>query len=244
MMTLPSTLNEIKLADLMPFSMTIDPKIVAMCSAIDVINQFVTNAIPRVLVLANIGNQPSDVTNLLAIEQRTPYYSQSLTLDARRALVSGTGKVNKIIGTKAAVKAAMQAAFGSGQVQEWFEYSGQPGCFRILVNNISTTSLQMNEINRAIVATKRASSHLDEFLVSADMSNNGTSSAVVSSAIQTENEMVHPPDPITLAEKYSDMIISSALQSQNEMLQPPNPITLLQRPVEMIISQAIFSVIR
>ncbi len=159
------TIYSVKLADVMPFNMVSDPKIAAICAAFDVENAFVANAISSVLVLANIGNQPADVTDLLAIEQGTPYYNQTLTLDARRSLVAGTGKINAIKGTKAAVEQTVQAAFGSGTMQEWFEYGGQPGCFRVLVNDFPDSSAQMSEINRAIAVSQRVSSHLDEVII-------------------------------------------------------------------------------
>jgi P2-related tail formation protein len=165
MLNVPLTLSNINLASVMPSNMTSDPIIFSLCAAIDAINQFVTNAIPSVLVLANIGNQPSAVTDLLAFEQQTPYYNQTLPLSTRQMLLANTGMVNSIKGTKAAVEQTVQAAFGSGTVQEWFEYGGTPGCFRVLVNDFPNSSAQMSEINRAIVASQRVSSHLDEVII-------------------------------------------------------------------------------
>lgn len=174
MISLPSTLNNVNLAELMPSNMTSDPKIFSLCAAVDTINQYATNAIPSVVVLANIGGQPSDITDLLAFEQRTPYYNQSLPLDVRQNLVANTGMVNAIKGTKAAVEQTVQAAFGSGSMQEWFEYSGTPGCFRVLINDFPNSSEQMTEINRAIAATQRESSHLDEVIITAPTTTLGT----------------------------------------------------------------------
>ena len=149
----------------MPSDMVSDPVIFSLCAAIDAINQFVTNSIPSVLVLANIGSQPSAVTDLLAFEQRTPYYNQVLPLDVRQALVANTGMINAIKGTKAAVEKTVQDAFGSGVVQEWFEYGGLPGYFRVLINDFPNSDTKTAEINRAIAVSQRASSHLDEVII-------------------------------------------------------------------------------
>jgi P2-related tail formation protein len=147
-------------------------------------------------------------------------------------------------GTPAAVEEVLYAYFGSGIVWEWFEYGGQPGRFKVQVNNTSTQSKQINDIYRAITSTKRASSHLDELLISADMGNSGTSSIILSSALQGKNEMIHPPDPVTLSQGNSAITLSSALQAENAMVHPPDPITLDQRYSEMIISQAHMTVIQ
>jgi P2-related tail formation protein len=128
-------------------------------------HQIVVVAIPCVSVLDNIGHQPSDVTDLLAIEQRTPYYNQALPLEVRQALVAGTGKLNSIKGTKAAVEQTLTAAFGSGTMQEWWQYSGEPGHFRMLVTDFPNSDQQTDEINRAIAASQRLSSHLDAVIV-------------------------------------------------------------------------------
>ena len=159
------SIYDVSLADLLPYNLTNDSNIMAMCAAFDAMNQMITDTIDNVLVLADIGNQTSEITDILAIEQQTPYYNQTLSLEARRALVANTGKINSIKGTKAAVEQTVQAAFGSGTVQEWFEYEGQPGCFRVLVNDFPDSQAQMSEINRAIAATQRGSSHLDEVII-------------------------------------------------------------------------------
>jgi P2-related tail formation protein len=145
--------------------MTDDPNIASIAAAFDAMDQMVTSQISAVSVLDNIGHQPSDVTDLLAIEQRTPYYNQSLPLEVRQNLVAGTGKLNSIKGTKAAVEQAVTQAFGSGTMQEWWEYGGQPGHFQMIIVDFPNSSSQLDEINRAIVATQRLSSKLDTVIV-------------------------------------------------------------------------------
>lgn len=159
------TIYNVSLADVIPPNMLSDPNIVALCAAIDSENQFVVIAINNVSVLDNIGNQPAPVTDLLSFEQQTPYYDQSLALNIKQSLVAGTGKLNSIKGTKAAVEKIVQEVFGSGTVQEWFEYGGQPYCFRVLVNDFPNSSAQMDAINRAIAVSQNLRSHLDEVII-------------------------------------------------------------------------------
>ena len=160
-----TTIYNVALTQLLPPGMTSGPNIASIAAAFDAMHQMVVAAIPSVSVLNNIGHQPSAVTDLLAIEQRTPYYNQSLPLETRQALVAGTGKLNSIKGTKAAVEQAVTEAFGSGAMQEWWEYGGEPGHFQMLVTDFPSSSDQMSEINRAIAATQRLSSHLDAVIV-------------------------------------------------------------------------------
>lgn len=159
------TIYNMSLVDVIPPNMASDPKIAALCAGLDAGNAFVVNAINNVIVLANIVNQPSDVTDLLALEQQTPYYNQSLPLDVRQTLVARGGFLNAIKGTKSAVEQAVQNAFGSCVVQEWFEYGGQPGYFQVRLNDFPGSSDQIAEIARAIAVTQRASSHLEQISI-------------------------------------------------------------------------------
>jgi hypothetical protein len=162
---MPKTIHNISLADTVPDSMLDDPEIAALCVAFDTENTIVVNAINNVVILADIGKQSSAVTDLLAAEQQTPYYNQALPLEVRQALAAGSGLLNAIKGTKAAVEQTVKAAFGSGTVQEWFEYGGNPYCFRVLVNDFPNSAAQLAEINRAIEVSKNIRSHLDELII-------------------------------------------------------------------------------
>jgi len=51
----------------------------------------------------------------------------------QRQLIKESIKIHKIKGTKAAVKNVLQALNLNGTIQEWFEYSGDPYHFRILI---------------------------------------------------------------------------------------------------------------
>lgn len=133
MINLPLTLSNVSLIDVMPANLTSDPKIYSLCKAIDALNQVVTSAISSVSVLDNLGNQTSDITDLLAFEQRTPFYDQSLSLDVRQGLVQNTGKVNSVKGTKGAIEEIASLVFGDSWVDEWFQYGADPYYFRVNV---------------------------------------------------------------------------------------------------------------
>lgn len=144
--------------------MTSDPIIYSLCKAIDAMGQIITNAISVVSVLNNIGNQPSDVTDLLALEQRTPYYDQALPLSTRQALLSNTGHVNSIKGTKAAIEEVAAAVFGRCTVDEWFQYGGDPYCFKVNVDvsQQGASDAELTALNRIIDQCKNVRSYLDE----------------------------------------------------------------------------------
>jgi P2-related tail formation protein len=163
------TIYDVGLSELLPGSFTEDDKMLALCAGFDAMNSVVSNSINGVLILGNIGNQPSNITDELAIEQQTPYYKQSFPLATRRALLANTGKINSIKGTKTAIEQTIRLVFGSATVEEWFEYSGDPFHFRVLVNEFPDSNGQITEVQNAVESVKPARSILDSVIITAAM---------------------------------------------------------------------------
>ena len=234
----------ISLVDVMPESLKSDPLIKALAEAITPELQTVSTDIAQCIFLPQVDYLSEETLDILAWQLNIDWYDILTDISVKRKLVKGANLIHRYQGTPAAVEEVLQAYFGSGIVREWFEYGGQPGRFKVQVNNASTQSKQINDIYRSITSTKRASSHLDELLIHADMQNSDTSTIVVSSAARAENEMIPPPDPITLNQRYSTIVLSTFSQTENQMAHPPDPITLAERYNNMIISQAHIIVIQ
>jgi P2-related tail formation protein len=159
------TVYDVRLSDMLPSSFTSDPGAQALCTAFDAMSQIVTQNINDVLVLANIGALPSDVTDELAIEKQVPYYSQSLPLETRQKLLAAAGSLNAKKGSKPAVETIIKAAFESGYVKEWFEYGGQPFHFKAYTDNPNVTTSNLAEFRKALASVQRASAILDEIVL-------------------------------------------------------------------------------
>lgn len=162
---MPKTIYDAKLTDLLPSGMRNDPKISSIGAAFDAMNAIVTESIQKVFVLAGIQGVDTDILDLLALEMHVDYYNQALPLETRRELVTQSGAIHRIKGTKAAIEKVIKIVFGSAQVQEWFEYGGTKGTFRVLVNEFPNSGSQINEIERAITSTQRLSQHLDQVII-------------------------------------------------------------------------------
>jgi len=76
--------------------------------------------------------------------------------------------IRRTMGTAAAVKAQADAIYPGSTVEEWYEYGGKPGYFRLRVNIMTVeeqekfAAMSMAEIERRLAAAKRFSSHLEE----------------------------------------------------------------------------------
>ncbi len=102
----------------------------------------------------------------LAWELNILWYEQNASVDIKRELVKSSDIVNQRLGTKWAVEYIIQTYFGAGTIEEWFEYNGDPGHFRVLSSNPSLSNDRLAEFLSLLEKVKRASAKLDEIIIS------------------------------------------------------------------------------
>lgn len=117
-------------------------------------------------IYATIDRQPENVVDLLAEDLRTQYYDVSLPLDTKRALVKNTVKWYKHAGTLSSMQELIDTIFGaSSSIEEWFDYAGTPGHFRIDSDDIASVFGNIENFEKAVHRVKRLSAHLDGIYV-------------------------------------------------------------------------------
>ena len=76
--------------------------------------------------------------------------------------------IRRTMGTVPAVKAQADAIYPGSTLEEWFQYGGEPGYFRLRVNIMTVeeqekfAAMSLREIERRLAAAKRFSAHLEE----------------------------------------------------------------------------------
>ena len=117
----------------------------------------------RMVIWAGLDQVPEDLLDYLAAELRTPAYSADYPVETRRTLVRQSLLFYAAMGTPGAVDRLIQSIFGSGQIQEWFEYGGEPHHFRATIGaeGVTITPEALEELRRVLASVKRLSSWLD-----------------------------------------------------------------------------------
>lgn len=77
--------------------------------------------------LAMIENLPEEILDVLAVELRSPYYTEDMTIEQKRDVITNSLVWFYKAGTPAAVSEMAAAVFGSGQVVEWFDFDPNDG---------------------------------------------------------------------------------------------------------------------
>lgn len=136
----------------------------------------IMDAAQRTRTMSMIDQLPEIILDVLAVELRTPAYSESLPIEIKRTLIKGTLAFYSKLGTPSAVNWVIRSIFGNGKIEEWFDYGGDPHHFRVDVRNDgSFTSLEgLPDFMRLVEAVKRLSSWLDEIIIETDMGEDTT----------------------------------------------------------------------
>lgn len=160
----------VNFADYLPGALKQDPKIKAIAEAVTKEALTVSGEIENVLIYSRIDELPEALIDILAYDMHVDWYDYSFPLNVKRDILKSSVKVHKKMGTKYAVEKALGALYPKSEVEEWYQYEGQPHHFRIVCDvteNRVTASFQ--EIVNAVMMYKRLSSHLDEVVYQASV---------------------------------------------------------------------------
>lgn len=146
----------------LPQSLQRDHKMVAFAKAATEQMLEVSGLSDDVLIYSRIDDLPEDIVDVLAYDFHVDWYDYSYPLAAKRDLLKTSVRVHKKMGTKYAVEKALSALYPESEVEEWFEYGGEPGHFQIVCDVTNSRIVaSLADIIRAVKLYKRLSAHLD-----------------------------------------------------------------------------------
>ena len=111
-----------------------------------------------------VGELPEALLDVLAEDLGIHWYNYNHKLETKRRVVESAFDVHKHFGTKGAMVASLCAIWPNSSVEEWFEYSGDPYYFRVLVeaNDDNGEPIKFTEIEKTVKLYKNARSRLQD----------------------------------------------------------------------------------
>ena len=167
-------INDVEILDLLPYTFKI-PKYKALSRTMKVLKGVFYNMISAAVIWADIENAAPVVLDAMAAELDAPFYSVDMTVEQKRSIIAAAFVYNSQVGTLSSVSGLLSAAFGNGDVTEWFDYGGDPYYFKTNVTakpplSISREGYEMFLNNLDAVKPKRAK--LDEAKFSRSVQTN------------------------------------------------------------------------
>ena len=159
-------LNNINLLSLQSKHMQKDITTQGFCVALSPQFRQVANSVEKCLILPRVDELDEETLDVLAVDLHIDWYNPSADIDVKRALVKSSDKVHMYLGTPYAVEQLMEDYFGDGVVEEWYEYNGDAGHFRVVTSNSSVTGDLAAQFMLTLEKVKRKSSRLDTIIVS------------------------------------------------------------------------------
>lgn len=155
-----------KITDLLQNDSEYNAEVQALAYALALEKKRIMNEADKTRTLAMIEELPEEILDVLAVELRSPYYTEDMTIPQKIDVIKNTLVWFYRAGTPAAVSEMAAAVFGSGQVVEWFDFDPNdgeiiPGEFDIETGaEIQDPQQFMPVIQRIINRVKNTRSHL------------------------------------------------------------------------------------
>ncbi|MEF3312604.1 phage tail protein I [Paenibacillus sp. GYB004] len=160
-------IQTVSLLDMLPPNLRADPNIAAAAQSIDGEIQALNDKIRKLSYFDRMDSLSEEEIEELAWQYHVDFYDPSLPIEQRRELVKNSYAWHKRKGTPSAVEELIATIFGDGEVQEWFQYGGDPYTFRVITSNSSATNEQAQRFIDALNSVKNVRSWLDAVQITA-----------------------------------------------------------------------------
>lgn len=154
--------KSIKLSDIMPPNLLADETVRKAASAIDIELNKIADLTNECYLINNLEILPENIIDMLGWQWHVDYYDNTLPLQNKRRLVKESIRVHKTKGTAWAVENVVKSILGNSNIEEWYEYEGEPYHFRIICNKNTVGNISGSKVIEAINSVKNVRSHLDE----------------------------------------------------------------------------------
>lgn len=158
-------LTDARLTDALPKTLAEQPWVQALAEASRKMRRRVMAYADRTRLFCDIGEASEEALDALAVELQTPLYKNDYPLTVKRQIVKNSMLYYIRSGTRGAVEELLADIYQGAEVEEWFEYGGEPNYFRVAID-ISRTTVPVAEMTPAeleswLYSVKRASSALE-----------------------------------------------------------------------------------
>lgn len=158
-------LSNVDLLSLQSPYMQKDSTTIALCQALTPQFQQLATETKLCLIYSRINELEAPILDELAWQMRVDWYDATADIMIKRQLIKTAIIVHMFRGTPYAVEQVIQTYFGDGYVEEWFDYGGDPGMFKVVTSNASVTTDLAEQFIKVLNSAKRASAHLEEILI-------------------------------------------------------------------------------
>lgn len=155
-------MSELSIKRLVPAYIYADKNGYALARAIETAMRYVQDRCQEGLAILNdYDAMPEWRCDELAWDNNVTWYDSAATLEEKRQTLKDARAISASLGTPDAVLLGFYGVYGAGQVQEWWDYGGDPGHFKIFTVSETTMTTDFERFMRIVNAVKNVRSVLD-----------------------------------------------------------------------------------
>lgn len=158
-------LKETDLLRLLPQFMRDDRNAKAFAYALQSQIISVSQNIEHARLYSRIDKLSDEILDELAWQFNVVEYRNDYDISIKRELIKRCMESHYKRGTVASVEEVVQKIFGDAQVEEWFNYEGEPYHFKITTSNTSATDEMIQEVTRLVKETQSIRACLEAVIV-------------------------------------------------------------------------------
>lgn len=157
------SLRQARITDGLPRVVAGQEWVIALSEALGIVLGRTLDYTDESQIYTRLDTAPEAVLDILAVNWKIDWYDTSFTLEQKRRIVKSALTVRRLMGTAAAVKLQVDTIYPGATVEEWFQYDGNAGCFRVLLDlpENGITAEEYRRLKNGILTTKNERSHLD-----------------------------------------------------------------------------------
>lgn len=138
-----------------------DPNMQALAAAIAAELEKLAGETRLAQIYTSIDELDETMLDTLASDFKVDWWRPEATLEEKRYALKVSWYVHKHLGTKSAIETAVADYLGTGKVEEWFEYGGQPHHFRVASENNTAIITNYDAFMAVLEVVQRRSSVLE-----------------------------------------------------------------------------------
>lgn len=158
-----------------------------------------------------IDELPEDLLDILAYDFKIDWWDENYSLEEKRATFKSHWHVHRTLGTPSAVSTAVSAIYENVKILEWWEYSGNPHRFKLLIDT-GGVFVDYEKLERIIERVKFYK-NLRSILESVDFTIDKSTKVYVGTALQSGTNLtmkisgVDPDDYSWLTDENGDYLM-------------------------------------
>lgn len=130
------------------------------------IDKGVTKKIEELEIYIKMEKLNDIVLDQLAWQWNVEFYSSELPKSKKIDMIKNSYFHHITKGTAGALESALKAIVNNLEVQEWYEYGGNPYMFKLVVEGSMLTEQEITTVYKLVEIYKNIRSHLDGFVIS------------------------------------------------------------------------------